>query len=139
MRIAVLCMGLVLAGCATESSMVMVSRSDRQMAMGTVDWFAQHASVTLHGRNYQGDYILMPAPQAMVIINNNQEDRKGEQHSSTSMPRSQNGTGKMLLLSNDGDTLRCEFSYEESLGMKAIGACTDAQQKEYDLQIRTAF
>ena len=139
MRTGIMCLTLVLAGCATESSMLIVSRADRQMVMGTVDWLTQRASISLNGRNYQGDYILAPSPQTTVIVNNNEDKKKSGQHPMTSAPRSPNGTGKMLLLSNEGDTLRCEFSYEETFGMKAIGSCTDAARHEYDLQIKTAF
>jgi len=137
--LSILCLLLALAGCATESSMLIVSRADRQIAKGTVDWFAQRARVTLNERNYQGDYILTPTPQTTVIINNNEGERKDGQRSTTSTPRSTNGTGKMLLLSNEGDVLHCEFSYEDVLGMTAIGTCTDASKHEYDLQIKTAY
>ena len=137
MRASAICLSLALMGCATESSMLIVSRSDHQVIRGTIDWLTQHAKITLNGINYQGDYILNPSPQNTVIINNN--DKKDGSHSTTSAPRSNNGSGKMLLLSNEGDALRCEFSYEEYLGMKAIGSCTDTAQYEYDLQIKTAF
>lgn len=139
MRFSVICLGLALTGCATESSMLIVSHSDHRIIKGTIDWLTQHAEITLNGRNYQGDYILKPSPQNTVIINNNDDNKKDGSRSITSAPSSKNGSGKMLLLSNEGDTLRCEFSYEEYLGMKAIGSCTDAAQYEYDLQIRTAF
>lgn len=144
MRIGIVCSGLIwlclaLAGCATDSSMLLVSRTDRQMAKGTVDWLVQRASVSLNDRIYQGDYILTPSPQTTVIINNNEDKKKEGRHSTTSTPRSTNGTGKLLLLSSEGDALHCEFTYEENLGMKAIGVCTDATHHKYDLQITTAF
>jgi hypothetical protein len=130
-------MSLVFAGCATESSLLIVSRTNHQVVKGTVDWLMQRASISLNGRNYEGNYILAPAPQTTVIVNNNEDEKKGGRHSTTTAPRNQYGTGKMLLLSNDGDTLRCEFSYEETIGMKAIGICTDVSRHEFDLQIDT--
>lgn len=141
MRFVVMFLSFALAGCATESSILIVSQADRQIANGTVDWLAQHAIITINGRNYQGDYILNPSPlpQTTVIINNSDSNKKDGARSTTSTPRSKNGSGKMLLVSNEGDALSCEFSYEESIGMKAIGSCTDAAKHVYDLQISTAF
>lgn len=138
-RFCIMCIALAFAGCATDSSILIVSRTNRQMVKGTVDWLMQHASISLDGHNYQGNYILTPSPQTAVIINNNEDEKKGGRHSTTSAPRNSYGTGKMLLLSDKGDALRCEFSYEETIGMKAIGTCIDASRHEFDLQIDTAL
>ena len=134
----------LLAACATQSTVTLVGRSDRQIVNGTVDWLRQEAALTLNGTNYRGEYVLTPAPQTTVVVNNTvaSNDNKGQlarTNSTSSVQRSPNGTGKMLLISPQGDTLRCEFTYEESLGMKAIGSCTDNRSREYDLRISTAF
>jgi len=105
MRFSAIYLSLALVGCATESSMVIVSHSDHQIVRGSIDWLTQHAKITLDGRSYQGDYILKLSPQNTVIINNNEDSKKDGSHSTTSAPRSNNGSGKMLLLSNEGDTL----------------------------------
>lgn len=134
----------LLAACATQSTVTLVGRSDRQIVNGTVDWLRQEAALTLNGTNYRGEYVLTPAPQTTVVVNNTvaSNDKKGQlarTNSTSSVQRAPNGTGKMLLISPQGDTLRCEFTYEESLGMKAIGSCTDNRSREYDLRISTAF
>lgn len=135
----ILCLSFTFTGCATDSGMTIVSRSNRQMVKGTVDWLMQRASINLNGRSYEGNYILTPSPQTAIIINNNEDKKKGSRHSATSAPRNTYGTGKMLLLSNEGDALRCEFNYEETIGMKAIGTCKGALMHEFDLQIETAL
>ena len=134
----------LLAACATQSTVTLVGRSDRQIVNGTVDWLRQEAALTLNGTNYRGEYVLTPAPQTTVVVNNTvaSNDKKGQlarTNSTSSVQRSPNGTGKMLLISPQGDTLRCEFTYEESIGMKAIGSCTDNRSRDYDLRISTAF
>ncbi|MBM3346384.1 MAG: hypothetical protein FJY55_07825 [Betaproteobacteria bacterium] len=89
----------------------MVSRADRQEVNGTVDWFNQRAGITLAGKNYRGDYVLTPAPQTTVVVNNN-PDRKGARDSAASSTRTthggNHGTGKMLLISDASDSLRCD-------------------------------
>lgn len=136
----IMCISLTLLGCATDSSMLIASRANRQMSKGTVDWLMQRARISLNGKNYQGNYILTPSPQTAIIINNNNDDKKKSSYqTTTAAPRNSYGTGKMLLLSNEGDALRCEFSYEETFGMKAIGVCTDASQQEFDFEIHTTL
>jgi hypothetical protein len=135
---------VVVAACSTQSTVTLVGRSDRQIVHGTADWLRQEAALTLNGVNYRGEYVLTPAPQTTVVVNNQValNDKKAQAtraSSSSSVQRAPNGTGKMLLISPQGDTLRCEFTYEESLGMKAIGTCTDNRSREYDLRIATAF
>lgn len=134
----------LLAACATQSTVTLIGRSDRLIVNGTVDWLRQEAALTLNGTNYRGEYVLTPAPQTTVVVNNTvaSNDKKGQlarTNSTSSVQRSPNGTGKMLLISPQGDTLRCEFTYEESIGMKAIGSCTDNRSRDYDLRISTAF
>lgn len=133
---------LALGACATNSVITVVSRADRQVVNGVVDWFNQSAGITLNGRNYRGDYVLSPAPQTTVVVNNN-PDRKGNPagagSSTSTVQRSNHGTGKLLLISDAGDSLRCDFTYDESLGMKAVGTCTDNARREYDLRISTTF
>jgi hypothetical protein len=134
-----MCLSMAFAGCATESTILMVSRTGHQVVKGTANWLEQRANISLNGHVYRGNYILTPSPQTTIIINNNEGEKKDGHQPASSAPRSLNGTGKMLLLSDEGDALRCEFSYEESLGIKAIGICTDASQREFDLQIDTSF
>lgn len=142
LRALILLLVLALPACATKSVITMVSRADRQVVNGTVDWFNQSVGITLNGRNYRGDYVFSPAPQTTVVVNNN-SDRKGARDgsagSTSNVQRSSHGPGKLLLISDAGDSLRCDFTYDESIGMKAVGTCIDNTRREYDLRISTAF
>ncbi len=142
MRALVLTLALALGACASNSVITVVSRADRQVVNGVVDWFKQSVGITLNGKNYRGDYVLSPASQTTVIVNNNSDRRRspsGTAASSSTVQQSNHGTGKLLLISDAGDSLRCDFTYDETLGMKAVGTCTDNARREYDLRISTTF
>lgn len=143
MRVVLAGLCLILSSCATQSVITVVSRADRQVVNGTLDSISRAVGITLRGRNYRGDYVLTPTAQTTVVVNNtgNNADRKGnENRSRSTVQRSPNGSGKMLLISDDGDSLRCDFTYEDDAGLfKAIGTCTDNARLEYDLRITSRY
>lgn len=142
MRALVPTLVVALGACAGNSVITVVWRADRLVVNGVVDWFNQSVGITLNGRNYRGDYVLSPAPQTTVVVNNNPDQRRnqsGATGSSSTVHQSNHGTGKLLLISDAGDSLRCDFTHEETLGMRAIGACTDNARREYNLRISTSF
>lgn len=143
MRVMLAGLCLILSSCATQSVITVVSRSDRQVVNGTLNSISRAVGITLRGRNYRGDYVLTPTAQTTVVVNNtgNNADRKGnENRSRSTVQRSPNGSGKMLLISDDGDSLRCDFTYEDDTGLfKAIGTCTDNARLEYDLRVTSKF
>jgi len=143
MRVVLAGLCLILSSCATQSVITVVSRADRQVVNGTLNSISRAVGITLRGRNYRGDYVLTPTAQTTVVVNNtgNNADRKGnENRSRSTVQRSPNGSGKMLLISDDGDSLRCEFTYEDDTGLfKAIGTCTDNARREYDLRITSRY
>ena len=143
MRVVLAGLCLILSSCATQSVITVVSRADRQVVNGTLDSISRAVGITLRGRNYRGDYVLTPTAQTTVVVNNtgNNADRKGnENRSRSTVQRSPNGSGKMLLISDDGDSLRCDFTYEDDAGLfKAIGTCTDNARREYDLRVTSKF
>jgi hypothetical protein len=124
----------VLSGCAHQ--LELYSRDGGVNGTGTAQEAGKQITINLDGRVYKGTYtydggktIITNGYGSATAYSGNRSATAYSRATSTSyVPGS--GLGRLYAHSQDGKSIRCEFSYSAGSG---IGICEDNDNKPYDL------
>lgn len=96
--------------------------ADGKAHRGKFDALAKSLEVTIDGKRYVGNYVTNAGSSAGGFFLGTKYVANNSVSSATQ--------GRAILVSNDNQTLRCEFAVQ---GMSAQGACQDSSGKFYDM------
>jgi hypothetical protein len=125
---------LLLTGCAHQ--LELYSRNGGVNGTGTAQEAGKQITINLDGREYKGTYtydggktiISNAYGNATAYSGSRSTTAYGHATSTSYVPGS--GLGRLFAHSQDGKSLRCEFSYSQGSG---IGICEDNDNNSYDL------
>ena len=116
---------LLLAGCG--GNLLLIDKNNQE-SVGSYNSLNQTLAVKHKGKLYSGFYITNES----VGIGSAQMIGSTQAYG-TSMAYFSGNSGRASLRSADGDTIQCEFNYQDS---KAIGDCVDSAGEKYQLITR---
>ena len=127
---------IFVAGCAHQ--LELYSRDGGANGTGTAQEAGKQITINLDGSVYKGTYtydggktiISNAYGSATAYSGNRSATAYGNSTSTSYIPGS--GLGRVFAHSQDGKSLRCEFSYSQGSG---LGVCEDNDNKPYDLVI----
>jgi hypothetical protein len=94
------------------------------------------AATTLHGETYSGPWSVLTDGGVVGSATTMVQGEDGWPHAvrTNALARQTGATGRLLLRSEGGDTITCDFRFDFS-SMTGIGRCAGARHGAYDLQV----
>ena len=130
----------IVTGCMHDLSIV--QRDGGPIGIGQANESGKKVEINLNGKTYRGTYVhgggsaIFTSSSVTISGIASGAGGSGIYSGSTSSFGSGyvegSGNGKMLVLAEDGDALRCEFLYK---GGSGLGVCQDNEGELYDLII----
>lgn len=125
-----------LLGCSHK--LALYPRDGGPVGKGTAEEASKSVTINLGAKTYTGTYIydggrvvtFQSHSTTTAYSSAKSATAYGSGFGSAYVPGS--GNGRILVSSQGGDSLRCEFQYSNGSG---LGVCLDNAGKEYDLQI----
>lgn len=130
----------VLLACGCAYQLTLIPQAGGEKGEGVANEAGRVVNITLRGKTYTGRYVYGGEPglaftssiaTGTAISGGAMTTATGTGFGVTTyVPGS--GNGRILVHSEDGDALRCEFMYSEGSG---LGLCEDNAKQLYDLII----
>lgn len=134
-----LLLALLVAACAQTRTVYIRSMSTGDVAQTTVKIAPGQTtgtmSVVLHGKTYSGRWVYVAGGGGVSLVSANAfQGASAATAYGTAISVPGGGNGSVMLVSSDGDTLRCVFNYGSWTGT-GVGECQNKKGALYDMQI----
>lgn len=121
MKLRILVLAGLLAGCAAQQQVALMPRGEgHESGAGYFDQIHQQLAVDIEGQRYVGTPITKTASTGFSLF--------GPQATTSTNEQS-------ALLTGNGGQVRCEFAWNQFKTM-ANGVCVDSRNVTYDMMIR---
>ena len=127
---------LAVCGCATEqqptpAQVLIAPHGEGEIGVGE-SWVGE-VSVTKGGALYSGQFTFVSDAE---LSGGSSAYGPGGAVSSSQNISSSTGDGKLILIGDNNDVIRCDLRYSMRGNGQAIGTCVDSANAVYDITIR---